>query len=467
MINKVKIQKTIVIMTLFYLSIVLNGCGKEDIENGMLKEETSNVSELKVENEEIVQLDETESESMGNAPSKEEVLAMRATVLEGMSKEEINRLTENIKVANLTMESAYLNDNIFDKLSDSDSPYWQYFDKTGEIQLGWWYMGQIVDKDVIMQAEDITEAEFYEQEYEPGMMYNRFDAANFMELLEDMKSSVQNERLSADLQQLIDLTYIASVTHEMEYANQIYKILHDLDYFLLRYGMENVGVYTQELGAVSKYYGVLTVYGSTPFKLGETNSYNVLNQKTVENDFSKYGKMEMVHEEFQSADGSSTFYYDMECFYFNDSYPAVLNETLQEYYNSVEEGYIEDSEVYTEPFEGNVDTPYNSLIFQYFTYVDEDYVSLVYNNVCYMGGAHPYSAMDGITIDCKTGEIVAVQQFIDDSDEKIGEQLQLVLGTDSTSMDEWDYYLTEESVVFFYYDPRYWEPVATRRMRRE
>ncbi len=77
----------------------------------------------------------------------------------------------------------------------------------------------------------------------------------------------------------------------------------------------------------------------------------------------------------------------------------------------MEESYLQDSQVYTEPLEENTNIPYDSLIFQYFTYVDEDYVSLVYNNVNYMGGAHPYSAMDGITIDCTTGEIVNAQQF--------------------------------------------------------
>lgn len=105
------------------------------------------------------------------------------------------------------------------------------------------------------------------------------------------------------------------------------------------------------------------------------------------------------------------------------------------------------------------------MIFQYFTYVGEDYVSLVHNNVCYMGGAHPYSARDGITIDCATGEILSAQQFLDDSDEKIGEQLQKILGMDSVFMEEWDYYLSKTSVVFFYYDPRFWEPVAIRRRR--
>lgn len=209
----------------------------------------------------------------------------------------------------------------------------------------------------------------------------------------------------------------------------------------------------------------LTENIKTSYESDETNSCNILNQETVENDWTKYGEMETVHEEFPNEDGSVTFYYDMECFYFDDTYPEVLNETLQTYYASVEESYLQDSQVYTEPLEENTNIPYDSLIFQYFTYVEEDYVSLVYNNVCYMGGAHPYSAMDGITIDCKSGEIVTVQRFLNDSDEKIGERLQEILGMDSVSMDEWDYYLTKTSVVFFYYDPRFWEPVAIRRMQ--
>ena len=119
--------------------------------------------------------------------------------------------------------------------------YCNYFDEKGDIQIGW--------------ADD-----------EPVMVYNRFDATNFINLIEDMQKSVHNEMLVADLQQLIDLTALAAETHEMEYANEIYKILHDLDYFLLRYGIENVGVYTQDRSVVSKYYGVLQVYGATPME---------------------------------------------------------------------------------------------------------------------------------------------------------------------------------------------------------
>lgn len=242
------------------ICFAFTACGKDEREQAIQKSEASISIESALQ-EEIGENMESENEfEQVYVPSKEEVLAMRAIVLEGMSEEEIDRLTENIKVANIQMESAYLNDNIFDKLADKDSPYWLYFDKAGDIQLGWWYNGWIADMDMIMRTEELTEEEFYKQYDEPGIVYNRFDAANFIKLLEDMKVSVHHEMLISDIQQLIDLTYLAEETHEAEYANRIYKILHDLDYFLLRYGIEDVGKYTSDTSTVSKYYGVLNVY---------------------------------------------------------------------------------------------------------------------------------------------------------------------------------------------------------------
>ena len=62
---------------------------------------------------------------------------------------------------------------------------------------------------------------------------------------------------------------MAWATHEMQYANELYKVLHDLDYFLLRYGIEDVGQYTADAGTVGTYYGVLAVYGAEPFSAEE------------------------------------------------------------------------------------------------------------------------------------------------------------------------------------------------------
>ena len=44
-----------------------------------------------------------EGEQKVTAPSREEVLAMRQRVLEGMTEEDIRQLTEEVKSANLTL----------------------------------------------------------------------------------------------------------------------------------------------------------------------------------------------------------------------------------------------------------------------------------------------------------------------------------------------------------------------------
>ncbi|MCM1087593.1 MAG: hypothetical protein NC419_05510 [Muribaculaceae bacterium] len=194
------------------------------------------------------------------APAKEQVLAARETVLDGMTAEQIERLTENIKVANIQMEQAYLYDNIFGKLEDKNSLYWNYFDQKGDIQIDWTYDGNDIERKETEERENLTTDEFYEKYGTPVIVYNRFDADNFIDLIAEMQESVQSEDLREDLQNLIDETALAKDTHDMEHVNNIYRILHDMDYYLLRYGLEDVGIYVKDTSILSKYYGVLTVY---------------------------------------------------------------------------------------------------------------------------------------------------------------------------------------------------------------
>ena len=158
------------------------------------------------------------------------------------------------------MESAYLNDNIFAKLESADHSYWQYFDEKGDIQVGWVYDGSRQEMKEIMDKENLSLNEFMYGYGTPIIVYNRFDAENFAALLEEMKETVQNEKLQNDLQKIIDETILAAETHEVEHAYNIYKLLHDMDYYLLRYGLEDVGKYVHDISTISKYYGVLSVY---------------------------------------------------------------------------------------------------------------------------------------------------------------------------------------------------------------
>lgn len=196
------------------------------------------------------------------------------------------------------------------------------------------------------------------------------------------------------------------------------------------------------------------------------NKYFIAEDEKIDNDETKYGHIKQEHEDFQAQNGNNIFYYDMECFYFDAAYPVVLNETLQNFYNSKKEAYRHDSEIYAdEAYRDAPNVPFDNLIFQGVTYAGDDYVSLLFNDVNYEGGAHPYSVLDGITIDCSTGEIVTVDRFIDDSNEEIEEQIKAVLGKIVYTPEEWDYYITDKTVVFFYHDPRFWTSVATKRLK--
>lgn len=203
---------------------------------------------------------------------------------------------------------------------------------------------------------------------------------------------------------------------------------------------------------------------------GETiepeNKYYIAEDQDVDYDETEYGKIKQEQEAFTEQDGRNFFYYDMECFYFNETYPVVLNETLQSYYDSKKESYQHDSETYAdESFKDAPSTPFDKLMFQRITYAGDDYVSLLFIDVDW-GPAHPYSALDGVTIDCSTGEIADVDRFIDDSDEEIEEHIKAALGKDIVyDQETWDYYITDKEVVFFYSDPRFQEPVATERLR--
>ena len=92
------------------------------------------------------------------------------------------------------------------------------------------------------------------------MTYNRFDADNFINLMAEMRDSLKTDLLKADFDNIINYIQLAKENRDVEYIIQIYRIVHDMDYFLFRYGIEDVGRYVDDISTISKYYGVLTVY---------------------------------------------------------------------------------------------------------------------------------------------------------------------------------------------------------------
>ena len=192
-------------------------------------------------------------------PSEAEALAARKMALEGLSEQEAETLTLTVANVNLYLEHQYMNNNLFGKLSDPQALYWNCFHETGEIQIGWAVDGD-VDMEAVCQQENLSEEAFYEKYGTPVVMENLHDADDFIALMEELREPVQNDALKADLQEIMDLTELAKNTHVMEYVNSMYKKIHDLDYFLLRYGPTDVGPYVKDDSTITKYYGTLSIY---------------------------------------------------------------------------------------------------------------------------------------------------------------------------------------------------------------
>lgn len=191
-------------------------------------------------------------------PTEDEVFAARQLATEGMTEQQIDRLKWVICNANLRFEKKYF-DNIFERLSDPNDLTWNYLEQTGEIQIGWSIRGGI-DMEEICQRENLTRNEFYAKYGTRVVTQNRYDAAKIIALLSELKDSVQNEMLRDDLQYLMDQIALAKETHNMEIMNDIYKKVHDLDYFLLRYGPVDLRMGVQDISTISKYYGTLSFY---------------------------------------------------------------------------------------------------------------------------------------------------------------------------------------------------------------
>lgn len=187
----------------------------------------------------------------------EDVLEMRNHVLQGMSEEERDRLTELVKVLNLEMENDYLYTR-FQYLHDTDSPCWDAFSQSGKVHVGW---GTRLGAPGFDSDGEMT-LEAYREKYMTPI-YWQIEVPweeEFYSVMDECMALIKSDALKGEFLIMKEYMKLAVETHDVDYIYQIYYILHDMDYFLLRYGPNDVGMYTIDDSTVRKYYGVLEVY---------------------------------------------------------------------------------------------------------------------------------------------------------------------------------------------------------------
>lgn len=185
-----------------------------------------------------------------------------------------------------------------------------------------------------------------------------------------------------------------------------------------------------------------------------------------------YGIIEEKKQEFFGKDTEvMSYYYIMEEFFINDnlSNAVSVNEVLQQIYDGYEEKYIENGQNHQQSGldefgEEIQNVSYDQWHILALCYAGEDYISILYNDIGYFGGVHPYSCFDGITIDCRTGQEVFVSELLGRSDEDILTEISSMMGLDITATwKDIDFYLTDSTIVFFYRMPGFFEDVVLPR----
>lgn len=195
-----------------------------------------------------------------------------------------------------------------------------------------------------------------------------------------------------------------------------------------------------------------------------------MSENTVEEDrvynVEEYGQLVHVREEFTDEEsGELYYYYKIEEFFVNDTFSnaEAINNTLQQIYIERERAYKDTAESYQG--DSYMDTPYDNFHFLSVELVNEDYISIWYNDVSYWGDIHPYSMFNGITIDCKTGKEVFASELLRMRDDEILTQVSSEMGLDVVATwEDIDFYLTESEIVFFYRMPNYWDDVVWERV---
>lgn len=256
-----KSKKTYLLLILLPAAMAAGACGRaEDRPPVVVLEEKdgSAVKKGKSTAGRGAKVQNGEDEDDIYVPDKDTVLAARESALEGMDEEDISDLTETVKLANLRMEDLILNENLEKKLKDPESVYWELFEETGDIRIGWAFDKEQQEKR--KEYKELSDEEFGEKFGQPVIRYNRFDGADFINVMEEWKEKVADGALKEDFAQMEALMESGVREHNAEDIMSVYRMLHDMDYFLLRYGPEDVGKYTKDASTVCKFYDALSIY---------------------------------------------------------------------------------------------------------------------------------------------------------------------------------------------------------------
>ncbi|MCI9296963.1 MAG: M56 family metallopeptidase [Lachnospiraceae bacterium] len=205
-------------------------------------------------------------------PGREETEEVRKRALQGMSEEEIDALTVYVKDYHNWLEYKLLYENWESRLLDKENAVWNFIDESGTVLAGWRLEDDPADylelgeegREELMRKYpefgQISLEELRKKYGEPYYEENRYGAEMVTERIRELTASAENEVFQTDVEELCGALQQAKDTHKVVYVTQAHEILHDMEYFLLRYSPRDVSPYTTDKTLSGRYYGALEVW---------------------------------------------------------------------------------------------------------------------------------------------------------------------------------------------------------------
>ena len=183
-----------------------------------------------------------------------------------------------------------------------------------------------------------------------------------------------------------------------------------------------------------------------------------------------YGTIQLVDKNYEDENGEKNYHYEVYQYIFSDPKYLKVNETLQGVYENKELEYQKYYEqngpfAYEEPnLSGYIEYLQREWYLVNLTYVGEDYVSLLYNDLIdFPNAAHPMTYFSPLTIDVQTGKIVDVEDILGCTWSELSKKLYGELCDSRLNKDEYGFYLEGNEVYFIYRTSRFVDEIVVPR----
>jgi len=161
-------------------------------------------------------------------PSEEQCKAAQKRSLSGLSTKERQTVQDDIRGMHMNMESEFIEKDIRTILKSPSNPNWEFWEHTGTVSI----------------AGEAT-------------VDNPVDGEVWIQALQKIYDIVKDTDLKADIQKMQDCVRSAVKNHDVNKLDELHKMLHDCDYWVVNYPVHFEKYAPVDWGGIDVYFNSL------------------------------------------------------------------------------------------------------------------------------------------------------------------------------------------------------------------